>query len=157
MELARANPASGVSVSAPSLKSQNALFSSFWLLGQPLGVGDAAHRAKRCVPFSWEHLERSVAYICYVTVFVFSNNLTFGADSSLESLPPDAIFLSANFHVVHFCPLLERGPDPNTSLSTVAGSAHRGVSPRTPDPRSRRLAWPEAPRARELGPQQRVI
>ena len=52
-----------------------------------MGVREEVHCAKYLMLFWWEHLESFIASVCYVMVFVFSNNLTFRADSSPESLP----------------------------------------------------------------------
>lgn len=69
--------------------------------------------------FCWEHLENFIAGICYVTVFVFSNNLTFWAVSSLESLPSRCNFSECQFPCGPFLP-----PSRTVGQIQISGRPH---------------------------------
>lgn len=72
------HPGSRVSVSTPFTPASHFPFLlRLVLVGTAWGAGEAARDAKGCMLFRGEHLESLIACVCYVTVFVFSNNLTF--------------------------------------------------------------------------------
>ena len=73
------NPVSGVGFSTALLKSRSFLLicSYFLGIGAVFGGWGEVDCASCCTLLCWEHLENFTACICEVTVFAFSNSLTF--------------------------------------------------------------------------------
>lgn len=103
-----------------SLRVSFSFASLFWISGQDLGAGGEGERGSHCSLLRWEHLENFTVCICFVTVFAFSNNLTFRAVSSLESLPSRCSCSECQFPRGPFLP-----PSPAVGRTHIPGWPQR--------------------------------